>query len=110
MPDVVLFYPKLRPIEEVILLPISITSVAAPMDQAGMSVEIIDQRVVPDWRGRLRKALETKPAYVGFSCMTGSQIWYASAASEFVKQVSPETPRVWGGVHPTLFAKDHPRS
>jgi anaerobic magnesium-protoporphyrin IX monomethyl ester cyclase len=103
VPDVILFYPKLRPVEEAILLPVSVTTVAAPMVEAGLTVEIIDQRVEPDWQGGLRRSLARGAAFVGFSCMTGGQIHYALQAAALVGEVAPDVPRVWGGVHPTLF-------
>lgn len=106
MPDIVLVYPKLARVEEAILLPISILTVAGPCVQAGLDVCVVDQRTMPDWRSRLARAVSTGPAYVGISCMTGAQIHYGLQAAELVSRLDPAVPKVWGGVHPTLFPRE----
>ncbi len=76
--------------------------VATPLVRAGYSVKIIDQRVDPDWRGRLERELKLTPICVGVSTSTGPQLKYALEVSELVKAAG-SVPVVWGGVHASLL-------
>jgi radical SAM superfamily enzyme YgiQ (UPF0313 family) len=65
------------------------------------SVKIIDQRTNPDWERDLKEVLTQNPLCVGVTTLTGTQIYYALKTSHFIRQHSPETPIVWGGMHVT---------
>lgn len=103
---VVLFFPNLNPVgaEASSLMPLSLLYVAAPLQQAGYEVSIVDARVVDDWRATLRARIESAdPVCVGVSTLTGAQLVGARAASQLVREISKDLPIVWGGVHPSLM-------
>jgi len=83
-------------------LPLSLLTVASPLDKAGYSVKIIDQQVQPQWRKPLLVELKKGALCVGITCMTGPQIRYALAISKIVKKNS-SIPVVWGGTHSSLL-------
>jgi radical SAM superfamily enzyme YgiQ (UPF0313 family) len=86
------------------MLPLPVLAIAAPMEKNGYKTLIIDQRTDKNWPDLLETALaNNKIICVGISSMTGPQIAGGIAASKVVKRVSPETPVVWGGVHPSLM-------
>ncbi|MBK7977895.1 MAG: B12-binding domain-containing radical SAM protein, partial [Deltaproteobacteria bacterium] len=85
------------------ILPLGTLAIATPLTAAGFSVEIIDQRVNEDWRAKVRAAAAAKPVFFGVSSMTGVQIKGGLQASRIVKEVAPDVPVVWGGVHPSLL-------
>lgn len=92
------------PIEEIHpkpSIPLALLSVAAPIC-GEFSVKIIDQRLNKEWKKELQRELENKPLCVGITSMTGNQLKYALEASRFVKEISPDTPVVFGGVHVSL--------
>lgn len=85
-------------------LPLAVLNLAAFLHN-DFDVAIIDQRVEPDWRARLTEELAKKPLALGVSAMTCPQILFGLEASLMASQISPETVRIWGGVHPTLMPK-----
>lgn len=105
-PQVVLFFPKTgwdyKGVS--VHLPLAVLFVAAPLVARGYRVQIIDQRVDPDWQQTLTLALrQGEVRAVGISSMTGAQILGGLSASELVKRVAPDVPVVWGGVHASLM-------
>jgi radical SAM superfamily enzyme YgiQ (UPF0313 family) len=103
---VVLFFPNLNPAgtEASSLMPLSLLYVAAPLQQAGFEVSIVDARVVDDWRAALQQRIEAvDPICVGVSTLTGAQLVGAIAASKLVRSLDRDLPIVWGGVHPSLL-------
>lgn len=82
-------------------LPLALLAAAVHLHREH-EVVIIDLRVMPDWRRRLRRELARAPLCVGITAMTGKQIASALTVSRFVKRHSP-APVVWGGIHPTLL-------
>jgi radical SAM superfamily enzyme YgiQ (UPF0313 family) len=66
-------------------------------------VVVIDQRVERDWRGLLLRELQARPLLVGISSMTGVQLRHALALARLVREHSPATPVVFGGVHVSLL-------
>lgn len=74
------------------------------LDKAGFSVKVIDgkyQRADDAVKSILDEAGHDL-VFVGFSVMTVQLPW-AYYVSRAIKAKAPETPIVWGGVHPTLF-------
>ena len=105
-PRVVLFFPNTGfDIKGVSVdLPLAVLNLAAFIYHDFETV-IIDQRVEGDWRVRLNAELAKKPLALGISAMTCPQILFGLEASLMASQISPETVRIWGGVHPTLMPK-----
>ena len=87
-------------------LPLSILYVGTALKNAGYDVTILDERVHRNFDDLLKQAIKTDPLYVGISSMTGYQINYGLPIAQIVRDLNPEIPIVWGGVHPTI----HPES
>jgi anaerobic magnesium-protoporphyrin IX monomethyl ester cyclase len=87
-------------------MPLSTLYVGTALKEAGFDVTLLDERVHRDFQPLLRKALLSKPLYVGISSMTGYQISNGLLIAEMVRKLDPSIPIVWGGVHPTI----HPES
>lgn len=83
-------------------LPLSILSASSVLDAEGFRVDLIDQRMEPDWENRLAGAIARNPLFVGISSMTGAQIGHGLGIARFARERSG-VPIVWGGVHPTLL-------
>ncbi len=104
MSDVVLVYPKTGyDYGAGITPPFSILATAAPVQQAGYKIKLIDQRIESKWKELLEKELKQQPLCVGISSMTGLQLGNAIEIAKFIRQVSPGTLIVWGGVHVSLM-------
>jgi len=84
-------------------LPLSVLCVAGPLEQAGYKVKIIDQRIEKNWRAVLKKEVKNQPLCVGISAVTGKQIKGGLTAAKLVREVSVDTPIVWGRIHPSLL-------
>lgn len=107
MADVILIFPDtLIDNYEFRIIPVPVLAVATPLEKNGYKTLIIDQRVDENWRALLETALVSNEIIcVGISTMTGSQIIGGIEAFKVVKSISPETPVVWGGVHPSLMSE-----
>ena len=84
-------------------LPLAALYIGTVLQEHGYPVQIIDQRVDDAWPDTLRQALRDPPLWVGISSMTGRQIHWGLEASRIVREIDPQTPIVWGGVHPTIL-------
>jgi len=72
-----------------------------------VEIEILDCRIEPDWREKLRqKVLEDDIMMVGFFVMSGLQVGKAFEVTEYVKGLKREIPVIWGGPHPTILPED----
>ena len=105
MPDVILVYPRtLWDIKNVTTrLPLAVLYIGSLLQEQGFSVQVIDQRTDERWSETLREALQEPPLWVGVSSMTGRQIHWGLQAAQIVRDTQPQTPIVWGGVHPTIL-------
>ena len=107
MAEVILVYPitTLDKKGYSIGLPLSILNLATLLYKK-YSIKIIDQRVDRKWKITLREELKKeKPICVGISTMTGVQIHFALKTAKIIRELSPKSPIVFGGVHPTLLPK-----
>lgn len=103
MSNIVLIYPRTgMDIGSTIAPPHNLLCVAAPLEKAGYSVKIIDQRVDYLWRFSLANELDEKPIFVGIPTMTGTQTKFAMEIARTIREYS-KVPIVWGGAHPTLL-------
>ncbi len=87
-------------------LPLSLLYLGTALKRAGFEVRILDERVTADLTASIRTALASNPLFVGISSMTGYQIGHGLALAQQVRNLNPDIPIVWGGVHPTI----HPES
>jgi len=82
-----------------IMPPLGIASIAAYLEKAGVTCDIIDCFADPDSDRLVREYVTSeRPAFVGMSCTT-SNFLDGVRISELVKSVSPHTRVVFGGVH-----------
>jgi radical SAM superfamily enzyme YgiQ (UPF0313 family) len=105
MKRVLLFFPSSKfggAVQERDQVPLSLLTIATPLDRAGYKVRIIDQRVDKNWKESFLQELKEGPICVGISSMTGPQIANALVASQLAKRHG-DVPVVWGGIHPTLL-------
>ena len=84
-------------------LPLSLLCPATRLDLQGYKIRIIDQFGNPRWEEEMRDALKTKPICFGVTSMTGPQLLRATEASRRFKELYPDTPVVWGGIHASLL-------
>jgi radical SAM superfamily enzyme YgiQ (UPF0313 family) len=84
-------------------LPLACLYLGTVLKKAGYTVEIVDERIAPDFEGAVAQAAgDEATILVGISSMTGMQIRGGLRAARTVRDLRPELPIVWGGVHPTL--------
>ncbi len=104
---VLLVFPgqKTNPFQKKILinLPLGVLQLAAYIRDRGYEPVIHDTRV-EDKEGFLKKA--EGALAVGFSCMTGYPVKCALEYASELKQASPSTPVIFGGIHPTLLPEE----
>jgi radical SAM superfamily enzyme YgiQ (UPF0313 family) len=105
MPRVILVHPNPGPKDkDQQILPLGILYVAAPLVARGYEVSVLDQRKDGHWAAALRTlAAEPDTLCVGISTMTGPQIAHGLEMARVVRDVRPNLPLVWGGVHPSLL-------
>ena len=99
---VLLVYPQTSANNAEPRAPLSVLTLCAPLEQAGYTPIVIDPRVEPDYREKILSHLG-EALYVGFSAMTGNQIFYGLQIAKFVRDSRPDVPLVWGGIHPSLY-------
>lgn len=92
--------------------PHSVLSVGAYLKEKGIPnrIRIIDQRTDRNWKRTLLEELAKGPLLTGISSMTGVQLRHALDAAAFVRQHSPATTVVFGGVHVSLLPEQSVRS
>ncbi len=98
---IVLFQPRVGYMDSVRskpALPLSLLH-AVSLAAERYDVVLIDQRVQLDWDARLRDALRDRPLLLGITCYTGPMIHDALGAARLAREIDPEVPIVWGGVH-----------
>jgi radical SAM superfamily enzyme YgiQ (UPF0313 family) len=100
---IILIYPDLFRKNYTALPPLSLIYIATPL-RGLYDVAIIDQRTDKHWKTTLSHELQTGNILcAGISTMTGPQIFGGIETAKLIRQVSPATPIVWGGVHPSLL-------
>lgn len=82
--------------------PMGLLSIGTVLKENGFDVDIVDASLSQDYREMIKAALQKRPLFAGISSMT-SQVPSAIEIGKYVRQISPDLPMVWGGIHPTLF-------
>ena len=103
--NIVLIYPKTgMDFGSTVAPPHSLLTISAPLYKDGYKIIIIDQRVDKDWRNKVIKGLNPETICVGISCMTGTQIYFATEIVKIVRKfANKKIPIVWGGPHPSIL-------
>jgi anaerobic magnesium-protoporphyrin IX monomethyl ester cyclase len=81
--------------------PLGLLSLAGALRQSGYEPLVIDGSLVPDYRRRVRDAVQDCLCF-GVSLLTGPMILDAIEISRAVKKERPDLPVIFGGWHPTL--------
>ena len=85
-------------------MPLSLIAIGSALDRLAVDVRIIDARIDRDALNTL--AREARDALcVGITVLTGEPILGAVEATRLLRKSAPGTPIVWGGWHPSLFAR-----
>lgn len=85
--------------------PSGLLYVGGALKKAGYNVKVyhLSSSQIPKITPQL--VLEN-PLYVGFSVFTGMQTRLSAKMSMMIKNLSPDLPIVWGGVHPSLLPQE----
>jgi radical SAM superfamily enzyme YgiQ (UPF0313 family) len=84
-------------------IPQGLLSIATWLNQNGVSVKIFDCRFhINSLEHDLTEEIKQTRLYVAISVYT-MHIEFALKLNALIKQVNPNLPVVWGGVHPTLY-------
>ena len=82
--------------------PLGLLSLSASLSLAGFAPKIIDGALRPDYLSVIEEEIAGSIAF-GVSLLTGPMILDAIAASRLVRRLSPATPIIFGGWHPSLL-------
>ncbi|MBF0473301.1 MAG: cobalamin B12-binding domain-containing protein [Nitrospirae bacterium] len=85
--------------------PLNVLSIGTALKAAGYKPIIIDG-TAEDVRDKIRIHLDENTLFVGISAMTGSQITFGLKSAKFVRNINPNIPLVWGGLHPTVLPEE----
>ena len=97
---ILLIFPNPSPFPFHAMTPLAVFTVGTYLEQQGIEVEYFDERAQSP--KELEKALGREPELIGISALTSFQILRGLYLTRYVKKRRPETPVVWGGVHPSM--------
>jgi anaerobic magnesium-protoporphyrin IX monomethyl ester cyclase len=86
-------------------LPLALLAIGSELDPAIYEVVIIDGRLDPDAENTVVAHLDTALC-LGVTVLTGAPISDALRISRAAKRARPDLPVVWGGWHPSMFARE----
>ncbi len=86
-------------------MPLALLAIGSELDPARYEVVTIDARLEADAEAAVLSQLEGALC-VGITVLTGAPISDALRISRAVKRARPSLPVVWGGWHPSMFARE----
>jgi anaerobic magnesium-protoporphyrin IX monomethyl ester cyclase len=86
-------------------MPLAMLAIGSELDPERYEVVIIDGRLEPDPETAVLSQLEGALC-LGVTVLTGAPISDALRISRAAKRARPELPVVWGGWHPSMFARE----
>jgi anaerobic magnesium-protoporphyrin IX monomethyl ester cyclase len=86
-------------------MPLALMAVGSELDPQRYEVVIVDGRLECDPEAAVLAHLEDALCF-GVTVLTGAPISDALQVSRAVKRARPELPVVWGGWHPSMFARE----
>lgn len=86
-------------------MPLALLALGSELDPALYEVVIIDARIDPDAERSVLSHLG-EAVCLGVTVLTGAPISDALRISRAAKQARPGLPVVWGGWHPSMFARE----
>ena len=82
-------------------LPLNLLSLAAYLEPHGFECEIVDMRIT-DYKSHDF----SKTDALGISAMTGPQVKFGLEGARFVRNIRPDVPIIWGGIHASLHPEE----
>jgi radical SAM superfamily enzyme YgiQ (UPF0313 family) len=86
-------------------MPLALLAIGSELDPEQYEVVIVDGRLEPDPERALLSQLDGALC-LGVTVLTGAPISDALRISRIAKRARPELPVVWGGWHPSMFARE----
>jgi anaerobic magnesium-protoporphyrin IX monomethyl ester cyclase len=86
-------------------MPLALLAIGSELDPARYEVVTIDARLEADAEAAVLSQIEGALC-VGITVLTGAPISDALRISRAVKRARPDLPVVWGGWHPSMFARE----
>ena len=86
-------------------MPLALLAIGSELDPERYEVIIVDGRLEPDPERAVLAQLEGALC-LGVTVLTGAPISDALSISRAAKRVRPDLPVVWGGWHPSMFARE----
>lgn len=86
-------------------MPLALLAIGSELDPSVYEVIIIDGRLDPDAENTLRTHL-AEAVCLGVTVLTGAPISDALKISRAAKRERPDLPVIWGGWHPSMFARE----
>ena len=86
-------------------MPLALMAIGSELDPEKYEVVVVDARLERDARAAVLSQLEGALCF-GVTVLTGAPIADAINMSRAVKQARPDLPVVWGGWHPSMFARE----
>jgi anaerobic magnesium-protoporphyrin IX monomethyl ester cyclase len=85
-------------------MPLALLAIGSELDPARYEVVIIDARLDPDAENTVLASLDGALC-LGVTVLTGAPISDALRISRAAKKARPDLTVVWGGWHPSMFAR-----
>jgi radical SAM superfamily enzyme YgiQ (UPF0313 family) len=86
-------------------MPLALVAVGSELDPEKYEVVVVDARLESDPRAAVLSQLDGALCF-GVTVLTGAPIADAVNMSRAVKEARPDLPVVWGGWHPSMFARE----
>jgi anaerobic magnesium-protoporphyrin IX monomethyl ester cyclase len=86
-------------------MPLALLAIGSELDPKRYEVVIVDGRLEPDPEKAVLAQLDGALC-LGVTVLTGAPISDALQISRIAKRARPELPVVWGGWHPSMFARE----
>jgi radical SAM superfamily enzyme YgiQ (UPF0313 family) len=86
-------------------MPLALLAIGSELDPALYEVVIVDARIDPDAERTVLSHIG-EAVCLGVTVLTGAPISDALRISRSAKQARPDLPVVWGGWHPSMFARE----
>src|SRR5438270_6644305 len=86
-------------------MPLALLAIGSELDPAIYEVVIIDGRLDPDAENTVISHIDTAVC-LGVTVLTGAPIADALRISRAAKRARPHLPVIWGGWHPSMFARE----
>jgi anaerobic magnesium-protoporphyrin IX monomethyl ester cyclase len=107
MADILFIMPRFRgtdgdPVTENFGPPLPFLWLGAVLELKGYSIKIVDAGLHVSAKNVIASELDKKPIFAGFYSHVGESVGSVIELSSFVKEYSPETPVIHGGVLPSM--------